>query len=78
MLGLTKTDYEIIISKETEDLKRQYKEMFGEAFPPFNYDEYPSTFGMPAAKFYQKMIRESIETKTLYDPSKYWDPLFDI
>lgn len=61
-----RADALIVTSDETCQLRKQYRETFGESFPPFNMVEFRDEGELIAGEVYREEIRRCIETNTPY------------
>lgn len=59
-------DSTILRSDEVYNLKKEYREKFGEGFIPFNYSDFQGTEDIPAAQFYLETLRKAVEADEPY------------
>lgn len=59
-------DSAILRSSEMFDLKKEYRDKFGEGFIPFNYSDFQGTEHTPAAQIYLETLRKAVEADEPY------------
>lgn len=65
-------DSAILRSDEMIELKKQYRETFGERFMPFNYADFDRIGERCAAQVYMDIIKQCLEENKPYEVESKW------
>ncbi len=58
---VTRADADILCTDEVRELKRKYREKFGEQFNPFNYDDFPGTKTQRPGEMYKEALLKALQ-----------------
>jgi len=63
MFGIHPEDAALTQSKEADELCKEYKKVFGEAAPGFNYEDFPGTRELTPSEEWMETIKKCIKNK---------------